>query len=63
MKKILLAAMLTAFVAAPLVVCDMHKDDAKKTGASLPAHKHSTKMAKAKGAKTVASAPTNKEKI
>lgn len=64
MKRILLASLLSAFVAAPLIACDYEKTSTKDTKASLSTEKKSTKVAKAKKAlKTVAAAPTNKEKI
>ena len=65
MKKILLAGLLSAFVAAPLIACDYGKDEAKDTKAQISAPRHSQKLhARTKKAlKTVASAQSNKEKI
>ena len=64
MKKILLAGLLSAFVAAPLIACDYEKTSTKDTKASLSTEKKSTKVARTKKAlKTVASAQSNKEKI
>lgn len=64
MKKIFLAALVSTFMAAPLVACDYMKDEAKNTKASLSTEKTTTKAsAKAKAAKTVASAQTKKAKI
>ncbi len=64
MKKIILAALVSAFVAAPLVACDYHKEEGKETKASLSTDKTKVKAsAKTKAAKTVASAQTKKAKI
>lgn len=66
MKKIILAAMMSAFVAAPLIACDYHKDEATKGDkASLSTEKSTVKAsAKAKaGNKTMASAKSKKAKI
>lgn len=64
MKKIILAAMVSAFVAAPLVACDYGKDEAKNTKASLSTSKTKLKaQAKGKGTKTVASAQPDKAKL
>lgn len=64
MKKILLAGLLSVFVAAPLIACDYEKTSTKDTKASLSTEKRSTKVAKGKKAlKTVAAAPSTKEKI
>jgi len=65
MKKMILAATLSAFVAAPLMACDFHKEGAKDTKASLSTEKSTVKAsAKAKASKqTVAAAKDKKVKL
>ncbi len=63
MKKLIVAATLFSFVAAPLIGCGYDKDDAKNTKASLSTHKHFAKGHRSKADKTVAAAQTEKAKI
>jgi hypothetical protein len=65
MKKIILLASLSAFLAAPGVACDMDhaKDDKASVSTDKTTVKADAKTTKTKAAKTVASTTTKKAKI
>jgi hypothetical protein len=65
MKKLILLASLSAFVAAPLVACDgmEHGKDKASVSTEKTSVKADAKTSKTKAAKTVASAIPKKAKI